>query len=77
MAADHGSGQARRPGTVAVAVPPWATERIPWVVHRVATAGRYTDTLHTILTEWSLADVYAANAVIDALAAAEEPRHGG
>ena len=46
------------------------------MVHRVATAGRYTDTLHTILTEWSLADVYAANAVIDALAAAEEPRHG-
>jgi hypothetical protein len=45
-------------------------------VHRVATAGRYTDSLHTILTEWSLADVYAANAVIDALAAAEESHRG-
>lgn len=73
MAAGPGSGRARG---VAVDVPPWATERIPWVVHRVATAGRYTDSLHTILTEWSLADVYAANAVIDALAAAEESHRG-
>jgi hypothetical protein len=73
MAAGPGSGRGRG---VAVDVPPWAVERIPWVVHRVATAGRYTDSLHTILTEWSLADVYAANAVIDALAAAEEAHRG-
>jgi hypothetical protein len=52
-------------------VPPGATEAIPWPVWRVATSGRFGDSLHTILHEWTLADVYAANMVIDALAEAE------
>lgn len=72
--AGPGPGQARG---VQVSVPAWACETIPWVVHRVATAGRYTDSLQTILDDWSLADVYAANAVIDALAAAESGPRGG
>lgn len=41
----------------------------------MATSRRYSDSLHTILTEWSLADVYAANAVIDALEDAEARAH--
>lgn len=45
---------------------------IPWPVHRVATSGHYRDSLHTILTEWSLADVAIANAVIDGLEDAAE-----
>lgn len=44
-------------------------------MHRVATSRRYADSLHVILTEWSLADVYAANAVIDALEDAEARAH--
>ena len=40
---------------------------IPWPVHRVAVSGRYHDPLHTILTQWSLADVMDANSVLDAL----------
>lgn len=40
-------------------------------MHRVATSRRYTDPLHTILTEWSLADVWTANAVLDAIEDAE------
>lgn len=43
--------------------PPYA----PWQVHRVATSGRYNDSLHTILTEWGLADLHDANAMLDAL----------
>lgn len=46
-------------------------EGVPWPVHRVATSRRYTDSLHTILTEWSLADVWTANAVLDAIEDAE------
>lgn len=38
-----------------------------WPVHRIATAGVYTDPLATILDRWTLADVVDANAVIDAL----------
>jgi hypothetical protein len=45
-----------------------------WPLHRVATSGRYHDSLHIISTEWSVADVYDANDLIDALAAAEEKR---
>lgn len=41
--------------------------RVPWVVHRVAVAGYYHDSLHTIMTSWSLADVVDANEVCDAL----------
>ena len=52
-------------------MPAWVTERVPWPVWRVATSGRFGDPLHTILHEWTLADVYAANAVIDALCDAE------
>lgn len=40
--------------------------RVPWPIHRVATAGYYTDALETICTRWSLVDVVDANAVIDA-----------
>lgn len=48
---------------------------MPWTVHRVATSGRYHDALHTILTEWSLADVMDANAILDALDDAAERAH--
>jgi len=41
-----------------------------WPVHRVATAGLYQDTLATILTEWSLADVADAWCVCEAVDAA-------
>ena len=44
---------------------------VSWPVHRVATSRRYADSLHVILTEWSLADVWDANAVLDALEDAE------
>lgn len=53
-------------------MPESAVSRYPWMVHRVATSGHYRDSLHTILTEWTLADVYAANQVIDALADAAD-----
>lgn len=43
---------------------------VPWPIHRVATSGHYRDPLHTIVTQWSLADVMQANAVIDAIEAA-------
>lgn len=36
-------------------------------MHRIATSGRYQDALHVILTEWTLADVWDANAVLDAI----------
>lgn len=42
-----------------------------WPLHRVATSGRYHDSLHVISTEWTIEDVFAANDLIDALAAAE------
>lgn len=44
---------------------------MPWIIHRVAVSRRYTDSLFTIETEWSLADVYTANAVLDAIEDAE------
>lgn len=53
-------------------MPAAAAEAIPWPVWRVATSGRFSDSLHAILHEWTLADVYAANLVIDALAEAED-----
>jgi hypothetical protein len=40
---------------------------VPWRVHRIAVSGRYTDPLHTLLTEWSLGDVLDANEMLDAL----------
>lgn len=40
------------------------------MIHRVAIS-RYKDPLHTIMTEWSLADVLDANSVLDALEDAE------
>jgi hypothetical protein len=40
---------------------------IDWRFHRIATSGHYHDGLHTIETEWSLADVFEANEVIDAI----------
>lgn len=46
-------------------------EGIHWPVHRIATSRRYSDSLHTILTEWSIADVYAANDLLDELDDAE------
>lgn len=52
-------------------MPPAATADIPWPVWRVASSGRFGDSLHTILSEWTLADVYAANQIIDALLDAE------
>lgn len=52
-------------------MPAAATEDIPWPVWRVATSGRFGDSLHTILNEWTLAQVYAASQVIDALTDAE------
>lgn len=45
--------------------------RVPWALHRIATSRRYTDSLHTIATEWSLVDLYDAHAVLDALEDAE------
>lgn len=49
---------------------------LPWVAHRVAVSGHYHDSLHTILTAWTLADIIDANDVCDALddarAAAQE-----
>lgn len=53
-------------------MPGAAVAEIPWPVWRVASSGRFGDSLYTILTEWTLADVYAANQVIDALSAAEQ-----
>jgi hypothetical protein len=44
---------------------------VPWIVHRIATSRRYTDSLHTILTEWSLEQVLEANDVLDAIEDAE------
>lgn len=52
-------------------LPAAALEMIPWPVWRVATSGRFGDSLHTILNEWTLAGVYAANGVLDALEEAE------
>lgn len=40
-------------------------------MHRVATSRRYTDSLHTILTQWSVVDVFEANLVLDAIEDAE------
>jgi hypothetical protein len=40
-------------------------------VHRIATSRKYSDSLHTILTEWSLAHVWAANDLLDVLEDAE------
>lgn len=45
---------------------------IPWPVHRVAISGYYRDPLHTILTEWSLADVADAWCVCEAMDAARQ-----
>lgn len=45
---------------------------IPWEIHRIATSGRYTDSLHAILTQWDLGDVLDANDVLDALDSATE-----
>lgn len=42
-----------------------------WPAHRVATSRRYTDPLHTILTAWSLDQVYDACDVLDAIEGAE------
>lgn len=39
---------------------------MPWPLHRVATSGKYSDSLHIISTEWTLVDVWQANDVIDA-----------
>jgi hypothetical protein len=41
-------------------------------VWRVATSGDFSDSLHTISTEWSLADVVDANTVLDSLDEARE-----
>ncbi|HSN27243.1 MAG TPA: hypothetical protein VLT45_13200 [Kofleriaceae bacterium] len=38
-----------------------------WPIHRIATSQRYTDPLHVIETEWTLADVWDANDVLDEL----------
>lgn len=40
-------------------------------MHRIATSRRYSDSLHTIETEWSVEDVMLANEVLDALEDAE------
>jgi hypothetical protein len=39
---------------------------IYWPAHRIATSGRYHDSLHTILTEWGLPDIRLANELLDA-----------
>lgn len=44
---------------------------IEWALHRVATSGRYHDSLDTIATRWSLADLFDAHDVLDALEDAE------
>ncbi len=40
---------------------------MPWLVHRVATSRRYSDTLVDIMERWSIDDVITANEVLDAL----------
>ena len=44
---------------------------VPWLVHRVAVSRRYSDSLATILDQWSIDDVVTANEVLDALEEAE------
>ncbi len=44
---------------------------VQWPLHRVAISGRYNDSLHTISTEWSLADVWDAIELLDVIDAAE------
>lgn len=51
---------------------------VPWVVHRVAVSGHYHDSLHTILTQWSLADLVDAHVICDELDRAQaEATKGG
>lgn len=42
-----------------------------WPIHRVATSGKYQDSLREIEMEWSLTDLWDANAVLDAMTDAE------
>lgn len=36
-----------------------------WPAHRIATSGKYHDSLHTILSEWSYLDVMKVNELLD------------
>lgn len=44
---------------------------IAWPLHRIATSGKYHDSLHVIESEWSLLDLQQANEVLDAYEDAE------
>jgi hypothetical protein len=48
-----------------------------WPAHRIAVSGRYHDSLHTIMSEWSLADVVQVNELLDAIEAAEAEARDG
>jgi hypothetical protein len=52
-------------------VPLVIPERIHYALHRVATAKRYADSLHTISTKWGVAELLDACRVLDAQADAE------
>ena len=41
-------------------------EGLWYPAHRIATSGQYTDSLHTIETEWSYVDVILVNRFLDA-----------
>ena len=45
-------------------------EGVDWWVHRIAASERYSASLIEIETQWSMADVEAANCVEDAIDAA-------
>jgi len=66
-APDRGRGAGRSEG-VELRIP----DGVAWPIHRVAVSRRYSDSLHVIETEWSLADVWRANAVLDAIEDAEQ-----
>lgn len=62
----HDSRVVPSTGTAVVDIP----EGIDWMIHRVATAGVYNDSLHEILSCWSLDDLADATLMLDALSRA-------
>ena len=46
---------------------------IYWPVHRIVMSGKYTDSLHTIETEWGLPDVRRVNDLLDVIEAQPPP----
>jgi hypothetical protein len=50
---------------------------VEWLLHRVATAGVYQDSLATIRSEWTLDDLLDAHRVIDASEEATRRAYAG